>query len=57
MRVPIVLSPPEISQQLYAAAPKPKQIFLIPDTEHVRIYQPGAKSYLRAIQRFVESLP
>lgn len=49
--------PPEMSQRLYAAAPEPKQLFLIPGAEHVRIYQPGDKSYLRAIQKFVESLP
>lgn len=49
--------PSEMSKQLYAAAPKPKQLFLISRAEHVRIYQPGDQSYLKAIQRFVESLP
>ncbi|MBI4782063.1 MAG: alpha/beta fold hydrolase [Oscillatoriophycideae cyanobacterium NC_groundwater_1537_Pr4_S-0.65um_50_18] len=49
--------PPEMSQKLYAAAPEPKQLFFISGAEHVRIYQPGDQSYLRAIQKFVESLP
>ncbi|WP_439341173.1 alpha/beta hydrolase [Vacuolonema iberomarrocanum] len=49
--------PPEMSQRLYDAAPEPKQLFLIPGADHVRIYQPGEQSYLKAIQRFVESLP
>ena len=48
--------PAEMSQQLYAAAPKPKQLLLIAGAEHVKIYQPGNQSYLRAIQRFVELL-
>jgi len=51
---PIV--PSEMSQQLYNAAPEPKQLFLISGAEHVRIYQPG-QSYLKAIQKFVGSLP
>lgn len=49
--------PPEMSQQLYEAAPEPKQLFMISGADHVRIYQPGEQSYLKAIQRFVESLP
>ena len=48
--------PAEMSQQLYAAAPEPKQLLLISGAEHVKIYQPGDQSYLRAIQRFVELL-
>lgn len=42
-----------MSQQLYNAAAEPKQLFLIPDADHVRIYQPGNYSYLKAIQQFV----
>ena len=49
--------PPEMSQQLYEAALEPKQVFVISGADHVRIYQPGEQSYLKAIQRFVESLP
>ncbi|MBD0268844.1 MAG: alpha/beta fold hydrolase [Cyanobacteria bacterium Co-bin8] len=49
--------PAEMSQQLYAAAPEPKQLFLITGADHVRIYQPGERSYLKAIASFIESLP
>lgn len=49
--------PDAMSQRLYAAAPGPKQLHLIPQADHVSIYQPGEASYLRAIQAFVESLP
>ena len=47
----------EMSQQLYALAPEPKQLFLIAGAEHVRLYQPGAHSYLRGIQSFIKTLP
>jgi len=46
--------PASMSQRLYNAAPDPKQLFLIPGADHVKIYQAGDKSYLRAIQTFVE---
>lgn len=46
--------PVTMSQQLYAAAPEPKQLLLIPGAGHYRIYQPGANSYLRAIEKFVK---
>ncbi|MEA5448312.1 alpha/beta fold hydrolase [Leptolyngbya sp. CCNP1308] len=46
--------PPEMSQQLYEASSEPKQLFLISGADHVRIYQPGEQSYLKAIQRFIE---
>jgi alpha-beta hydrolase superfamily lysophospholipase len=49
--------PYEMSERLYAAAPEPKQLFLIPEADHVSIYQLGNRSYFRAIQRFVETLP
>lgn len=62
LRVPILflhgsddsVVPPEMSQHLYDAASDPKQLFLIPGADHVRIYQPGERSYLKAIQTFVE---
>jgi uncharacterized protein len=47
--------PAEMSQHLYDAAPEPKQRFIISDADHVRIYQPGEQSYLKAIQKFVQS--
>lgn len=45
--------PVEMSQSLYNAASEPKQLFIIQGADHVRIYQPGEKSYLKAIQRFI----
>jgi hypothetical protein len=49
--------PDEMSQRMYEVAPNPKRLHLIPAADHVRIYQPGAASYLRAIQAFTETLP
>ncbi|MEM6838041.1 MAG: alpha/beta hydrolase [Cyanobacteria bacterium P01_C01_bin.120] len=49
--------PSTMSQQLYDEAPHPKQLFLIPEADHVSIYRPGAASYLRGLQHFVERLP
>ncbi|MEL6814188.1 MAG: alpha/beta fold hydrolase, partial [Cyanobacteria bacterium J06598_3] len=50
--------PAEMSQRLHDATPTPyKQLFLIPNADHVSIYQPGSNSYLRAIQRLMISLP
>ncbi len=48
--------PWDMSQELFAAAPEPKELFLIPDAGHSRIYQAN-KSYLKAIQQFVEQVP
>lgn len=45
--------PYEMSQQLYQEALSSKQLFLVPDAEHVSIYQPGPYSYLIAIQQFI----
>jgi uncharacterized protein len=61
LRIPVLflhgtadsIVPAEMSQRLYNEAPEPKQLFLISDAEHVRIYQPGEQSYLKAIQRFI----
>ncbi|NEQ43473.1 MAG: alpha/beta hydrolase [Leptolyngbya sp. SIOISBB] len=49
--------PQVMSRRLYEAAPHPKQLFLIPEADHVSIYQPGDASYLRAIATFVATLP
>ncbi|HEY9618131.1 MAG TPA: alpha/beta hydrolase [Microcoleaceae cyanobacterium] len=46
--------PFEMSQQLYDAASEPKQLVLIADADHVRIYQPGNQSYLKAIHQFMK---
>ncbi len=49
--------PADMSQRLYAAAPHPKQLHLIPEADHVRIYRAGSASYLRAIAAFIQTLP
>ncbi|MEL6902647.1 MAG: alpha/beta fold hydrolase [Cyanobacteria bacterium J06606_4] len=62
LRVPVLflhgsedsVVPAHMSQQLYDAAPEPKQLFLISGADHVRIYQPGPQSYLKAIEKFIE---
>jgi hypothetical protein len=46
--------PPSMSQKLYDLTPNRKQLFLIPDAEHARIYDPK-HSYLQAIQQFVSN--
>ncbi|MBW4473163.1 MAG: alpha/beta hydrolase [Stenomitos rutilans HA7619-LM2] len=48
--------PPQMSQRLYDAASETKQLFFIAGAEHVRLYQPGTQSYLKAIQRFLRLL-
>ncbi|MEH2073458.1 MAG: alpha/beta fold hydrolase [Nostoc sp.] len=48
--------PSYMSQQLYDAAPEPKQLLLIPKAKHFQIYQPGSNSYLQAIQKFIEKV-
>ena len=45
----------KMSQKLYSAAPEPKILFLIPEAEHLRLYNPE-HSYLQAIQNFVEQI-
>jgi uncharacterized protein len=46
--------PIDMSRRLYLAAPQPKRLFTIAGAEHVKIYQPGNRSYLKAISRFIE---
>lgn len=48
--------PAYMSEQLYKAAPAPKQIFLIPGARHYAIYQPGNNSYLQAIEKFMKKI-
>ncbi|MEM6519134.1 MAG: alpha/beta fold hydrolase, partial [Cyanobacteria bacterium P01_D01_bin.71] len=49
--------PSAMSQQLYNRALPPKQLFLIPEADHVSIYRSGSASYLRGIHRFIQRLP
>lgn len=48
--------PSYMSHRLYDSAPKPKQLFTVPQAGHFRIYKPGQNSYLRAIEQFMKSL-
>jgi uncharacterized protein len=54
MQDPVV--PYTMSQTLYAAAPSPKSLWLVPEGGHVRIYDP-TQSYLKAIAEFFYQLP
>ena len=45
-----------MSQKLFDRAPEPKTLFYIPEGEHLRLYQPGADSYLLAIQGFMSQI-
>lgn len=47
---------PHMSQQLYAASPQTKQLFLVPGGTHFKIYQPGDASYLKAIAHFMQTM-
>ncbi len=54
MQDPVV--PYSMSQTLYAAAPSPKSLWLVPEGGHVRIYDP-THSYLKAIAEFFRQPP
>lgn len=48
-----------MSRALYQATPTPtpKELVVVPDADHFRIYRPGQYSYLRAIQRLMSAKP
>ena len=48
--------PSYMSHKLYDSAPKPKQLFTIPQAGHFRIYKPGEHSYLKAIEKFIQNI-
>ncbi|WP_233501509.1 alpha/beta hydrolase [Acaryochloris thomasi] len=50
--------PAFMSEQLYKATPTqtPKELLLVPDRTHYRIYRPGQTSYLRAVQRLANKI-
>jgi uncharacterized protein len=48
--------PYQMGQALYQAAPRPKQLFLVPQGTHFRLYQPGPHSYLQAMVDFMMQL-
>jgi uncharacterized protein len=46
--------PARMSQALFAAAPQPKQLLLIPDADHEDVARLGGFLYLETIQEFVD---
>ncbi len=48
--------PYQMSDRLYALASKPKQLFIVPDVDHISIYN-KERSYLKAIENFTQILP
>lgn len=48
--------PAAMSQQLYAAAPEPKQLVLIPGAGHNDVAEVAGSQYLQAVQRFVQQV-
>ncbi|MBV6623354.1 MAG: alpha/beta hydrolase [Rivularia sp. (in: Bacteria)] len=48
--------PSYMSSRLYNLAPEPKQLFKVPQAGHFQIYKPGDNSYLKAIEKFINSI-
>lgn len=48
--------PAHMSQTLFAAAPQPKQILLIPNADHDNVARVGSQLYLETIQQFIEQV-
>lgn len=46
--------PFEMGQRLFATAPAPKYLHVIPDAGHTRLFRSGEQSYLKAIGRFIQ---
>jgi uncharacterized protein len=46
--------PAGMSQQLYEAAPQPKQIFLVPEAEHNNTAEVAGSKYFQVVQQFVK---
>ena len=45
--------PPFMAEKLYAAAPEPKQIALIPQANHDNLPEFGGQQYLATLQQFI----
>ncbi|WP_416676594.1 alpha/beta hydrolase [Egbenema bharatensis] len=45
--------PPSMSQKLYAAAPDPKQLYLVPEAGHNNVAEVAGAEYLQTVQSFV----
>ncbi len=50
------LVPAVMSQQLYAAAPEPKQLFLVPGAGHNNLAEIAGMQYLQAVQKFCQQV-
>ena len=48
--------PSAMSQQLYAAAPEPKHLLLVPGAGHNNVAEVAGFQYLQGVQRFVEQV-
>lgn len=48
--------PATMSQQLYDAAPQPKQLFLIPDAGHNNTAEVAGEKYFYVIQKFIQQV-
>jgi hypothetical protein len=46
--------PASMSQQLYQAAPQPRQIFLVPGAGHNNVAEVAGSKYFQVVQRFVK---
>jgi pimeloyl-ACP methyl ester carboxylesterase len=48
------LIPSQMSERLFAAAPKPKQLILIPGARHNNVAEFAGDKYLQAVRQFIE---
>jgi fermentation-respiration switch protein FrsA (DUF1100 family) len=48
--------PFEMGQRLFAAAPAPKYLHVVPDAGHTRLLRSGEQSYLKAIGQFTQQI-
>jgi fermentation-respiration switch protein FrsA (DUF1100 family) len=46
--------PASMSEKLYAAAPEPKQLYLVPHAEHNDVADVGGAEYLQVVQQFIQ---
>jgi hypothetical protein len=48
--------PATMSQQLYEAAPQPKQLILIPDAGHNNTAETAGDKYFQVMQKFIQQV-
>ncbi|HEY9853111.1 MAG TPA: alpha/beta fold hydrolase [Leptolyngbyaceae cyanobacterium] len=51
------LIPYQMSEQLFAAAPEPKQILLVPEAGHNNVAEIAGQKYLQTVQKFFQLKP